>query len=139
MRMNSYRRFVGIEAGAIALVTAALGLFAIPVLFQSILHNRFEPVPEPARYPKPTNQLEAERQDLDYLKQLMYLDHSFSWASKKRFEKERTTLLQRSEPLTTPQFQLAIDHLVTLANNGHTSALASQQAGAFSRARVRFA
>ena len=137
--MNSYSRVVSVEAGAIAVAAAAVGFFVLPVLFQSALHKRFEPVPEPANYPKATNQLEAERQDLDYIKQLMDLDHSISPTNRKRFEKERTALLQRSQPLTTPQFQLAIDHLVTIANNGHTSALASQQAGSFGRAQVRFA
>jgi hypothetical protein len=79
------------------------------------------------------------RQDLDYLEQLMHLDRSFSPADRRRFEQGRAALMQRNTPLSRPQFQLAIDRLVALANNGHTSTLASWRAGRFRRAQVRFA
>ena len=121
------------------IVVVVIGLFVSPALFQVALKYRFEPVPLPASYPHAANQAEADRQDLDYLEQLMHLDRSFSPAARERFEQERTALMQRKTPLTKPQFQLAIDHLVALANNGHTSTLASQRAGRFARAQVRFA
>jgi Peptidase family S41 len=121
------------------MIVATIGLLAAPAIFQWALKKRFEPVLPPAHYPHASNQLEAERQDLDYLEQLMHLDRSFSPAARARFEQERTALIERHAPLTEPQFQLAIDHLVTLANNGHTSTLASQRAARFGRAQVRFA
>ena len=96
-------------------------------------------MPPHAHYPHASNQLEAEHQDLDYLDQLMHLDRSFSSESRAQFEKERTALMGRGVLLNKPQFQLAIDHLITLTNNGHTSTLASQQASSFGRAQVRFA
>lgn len=139
MKRQSFGRTKLYEAAALAIVIATLFAYAAPSIFQLALQERFEPVPDPARYPRASNQLEAERQDLDYLKQLTHLDRSFSRAAKRRFEDERTALLERSQPLSKPQFQLAVDHLVALAQNGHTSTLASQQAGTFSRARVRFA
>jgi hypothetical protein len=128
-----------VRAIAAGTVLAAIGLLAAPAVFQWALQKRFEPVPPPAHYPHASGPLEAERQDLDYMEQLMHLDRSFSPAARAQFEQQRTALMERNKPLTKPQFQLAIDHLVTLANNGHTSTLASQQAGSFGRAQVRFA
>jgi hypothetical protein len=96
-------------------------------------------VPRKPIYSRPSSQLEADIQDLDYLEQLVDLNRSFSHESKALFEHERSALMRRTTPLTRPQFQLAVDHLVTLAGNGHTSTLASQRAGRFGRAQIRFA
>jgi hypothetical protein len=128
-----------IRAVAAGIILAAIGLLVAPSVFHWALQKRFEPVPPPERYPNASNELEAERQDLDYLEQLMHLDRSFSSAARAQFERERTALTERSVSLTKAQFRLAIDHLVTLANNGHTSTLASQRASSFGRAQVRFA
>lgn len=139
MSIRTHNRIKLIWVIAMGIVVAAIGLFVSAALFQVALQKRFEPVPLPASYPDAANQVEADRQDLDYLEQLMHLDRSFSPAAREQFEQERTALMQRNTPLSKPQFQLAIDHLVALANNGHTSTLASQRAGRFGRAQVRFA
>jgi len=138
MAIRAYNR-VKLVRIMVGVVVAALGLSAVPALFQWALQKRFEPVPRPASYSHPASQLEADRQDLDYLEQLMHLDRSFTPAAKDRFEQERTALMHRDTPMTQPEFQLTIDHLVALAGNGHTSTLASQRAGRFGRARVHFA
>jgi hypothetical protein len=139
MSIKEYNRVRLVSVVAAVMGVAAIGAFASPVIFQWALRKRFEPVPRPANYPYASNQLEAERQDLDYLEQLLHLDRSFTPEARELFEQERTALSQRNTPLTKPQFQLAIDHLVALANNGHTSVLPSQQAARFGRAQVRFA
>jgi hypothetical protein len=139
MLIRVHNRIKLIRAVAAGMIVAAIGLSAAPAVFQWALQKRFEPVVPPAHYPHASNQLEAQRQDLDYLKQLMHLDRSFSPAARAHFEQERTALMERNLPLTKPQFQLAVDHLVALANNGHTSTLASQRAGRLGRAQVRFA
>lgn len=106
-----------------ALMVAGVLLLGAVIVIGAIwcgFEARFHQLPKPASYPAPSNRAEGVRQDLDYLDQLLVLDHSFSPEAKQAFERARQQMIAQADTLTAGQLEMGISHAVALAGNGHT-------------------
>src|SRR5689334_830630 len=83
-----------IVAGAIVLAVAALVGGAVYELFEI-----YEETPPKPDYPKPRSLAEAQRDDLDYLRNLPRLDWSFSDQSRRQANAVIDAALRKSFPL----------------------------------------
>ena len=112
-------RLVGRLAGAVAVLavvlTAATG--GIVWLFDA----RFNPDPPEADYPKPTDALDAQRQDLDYFRKLVAMDRSFPTAARATADRRIDALAARTDALDRSHFRAVLLEIAALADNGHTS------------------
>jgi len=75
----------------------------------------------PPDYDEPSSELEARRQDLDYLSTLTDYDRSFSDDARAGFSAALEALDARIDGLSEAGFYLAIAEAVALADNGHTN------------------
>ena len=100
---------------------------------------RFYPTPPVPDYPLPSDQAEANRQDLDYLRTFMTLDRSFSVEAAQEFERGRMALVARAAELTPAELAIHVSALVALADNGHTNVDPFQRAGLLNRVALRLA
>jgi hypothetical protein len=82
---------------------------------------RFNPDPPNATYPKPTNALEAQRQDIDYYRRMTALDGAFSPAARAEAEQRLDALAASNVALDRGHFRVALLRITALADNGHTS------------------
>jgi hypothetical protein len=101
--------------GIVAVLLSALG----GLYFE--FTARFNPDPPNATYPKPTNALEAQRQDLDYYRRMMALDGAFSPAARAEAERRLNALAASNVALDRAHFRVALLRITALADNGHTS------------------
>jgi hypothetical protein len=82
--------------------------------------RHFNTAPPSADYPKPANDLEAQRQDLAYFRKLIALDRSYSTAARIEAERRTATLEAADEPMDHPHLRVALMKILALADNGHT-------------------
>jgi hypothetical protein len=87
--------------------------------FQLVMVD-FYPDPPAKNYPKPSNPLEAQRQDLDYFRRVLALDRSFSDAARREAAERISSLSKSDKVLRFPQLLVALMRIEALADNGHT-------------------
>ena len=68
---------------------------------------------------KTGNDLEAQRQDLDYFRKLIALDRSFEPAARQR-RSGASGRWKRRQPVDHAHFRVALMEILALADNGHT-------------------
>lgn len=99
----------------VVVVVGALGGALVYAMFQ-----HFDTAPPEVDYPKPANDLEAQRQDLQYFRKLIALDRSYEPAAQMEAERRITTLESADEALDHPHLRVALMKILALADNGHT-------------------
>jgi hypothetical protein len=106
----------------IALLIAAVIL--IPVLACGaaalIFIHKFYPSPPTPHFPPPRNTAMAQMQDLDYFRNYLTLNRSYTNDARARAVQLLDEYRRRAGSLSSAQFDLAIAHLVALADNGHS-------------------
>jgi hypothetical protein len=107
------RAVIGIVVVAVVVAAAGGG-------FLWAMTSYFNPAPPPFTYHKPANALEAQRQDIDYFRQLVVFDRSFSNAARAAAEHEIDTLESSPTVLPEPKLRVALMRVLALADNGHT-------------------
>jgi hypothetical protein len=115
MHLRRVLKIAGWVAGSL-IVVAGIGYGGV-----TLLKAHFYPDPPATNYPKPRNALEAQRQDLDYFRQLLGLDFSFSPQAREQANREIDRLEQSPDILSHAQFRVAAMHIMALADNGHTT------------------
>jgi len=106
---------IGVIAGGICLAAVAC---VAGLAFAMLRH--FDPSPPTATFPKAADQLEAQRQDLSYFRELMALDRSFQPTARAQAENRISMLEDLKSPLDRPHFRVALMETLALADNGHT-------------------
>src|SRR5690348_2613173 len=107
-------KWVGVIA-AIVVVLGGLGYGGVQLM---MLH--FYPDPPSKDYPKPSSALQAQRQDLDYVRRVLALDRSFSDAARREANARLASLSKSGTVLSFPQLLVALMRIEALADNGHT-------------------
>jgi hypothetical protein len=82
--------------------------------------QHFDTAPPKLDYPKPANDLEAQRQDLGYFRKLIALDRSYQPAARMAAERRIAALESADKALDHPHFRVALMRILALADNGHT-------------------
>ncbi len=123
------RRIVVKTAVVVVLVVVAVGAASAGLVLAMFRH--FNTAPPQMTFVKATNNLEAQRQDLAYFRQLMELDRSFTPAARTEAENRIAALESLPTPLDYPHFRVALMKILALADNGHTHL--DSGAGAHSR------
>jgi hypothetical protein len=108
------RRVVSVIVIVIVVIGASAGGLAYT------MHNHFSPAPPTADFAKPANDLEAQRQDLIYFRELMVLDRSFEPAARAEGERRTAALERQTITLDQAHFRVALMKILALADNGHT-------------------
>ncbi len=103
----------------------ALTIFAMVVAVSAggllyTMHRRFNPAPPDPVFSKPANELEAQRQDISYCRDLISLDRSYSPAARMQAERRLASLEGLQTPLDHPHLRVALMQILALADNGHT-------------------
>lgn len=111
-------RYVKIALGIYILANIIGVYFFWPRIDQFL---RFMPKVEAASFSAPTSELEAQRQDLTYLKSLLKYDRSFSKSAQATFIARIDDQLNQDQTLSSAGHYLLTRALVALADNGHTS------------------
>src|SRR5262249_11969427 len=112
---------------AIILIVSVVGALGGALTFAMFRH--FDTPPPPADYPKPANDLEAQRQDLAYFRKLLALDRSYEPAARVEAERGVAALESLDKPLDHPHFRVALMKILALADNGHTHLEPGNDAG----------
>lgn len=97
---------------------------------------RFMPRVEAPAYAAPTSEVEAQKQDLSYLRTLLKYDRSFSIPAQTAFNAQIDALISEGQALSSAEFYLALRELVALADNAHTGVEASPAFRDFNRSGV---
>ena len=82
---------------------------------------RFMPRVPAASFAAPVNELEAQKQDLAYLKTVLDYDRSFSQSARLEFETKIEKLTARETLLSKAEFYMSTRELMALADNAHTN------------------
>lgn len=104
----------------IGIAVLALVASAGALVFLVLMPAHFNPAAPAKDYPKPSNALEAQRQDLDYFRKLTELDRSYSPAARAEAGRRISSLEQSGAALGRPQLRVALMQIAALADNGHT-------------------
>ena len=83
--------------------------------FQLVMVH-FYPDPPAKTYPKPSNPLEAQRQDLDYFRRVLALDRSFSDPARREANERISALSKSDKVLRFPNSNLKDGQLVQSGN-----------------------
>lgn len=106
----------GLWTAALAVLLALGGLgFALYFL------HKFSPAPPGADFPKPSNALEAQQQDIEQFSRLLTMDKAFSPAAREEANRQIAALRAERGSLDRGKFRVALMRIVALADNGHTS------------------
>jgi hypothetical protein len=95
------------------------------------------PAPEPG-YAKPRSLAEAQRDDLDYLRKLPWLDWSYTDETRAAANRVIDAALKKPLPLPRGDFELVVARVNALADNGHTNVRGGARANRLNRLPVRF-
>ncbi len=126
-------RFIKIALGFYILANLVGAILFWPRIDQFL---RFMPKIEAPDFPEPTDSLEAQQQDLTYLKSLIDYDRSFSQTARVEFISQIDSELSGEQVLSTPGHYLRTRALVALADNGHTSVEATPTFRQFNRSGI---
>jgi hypothetical protein len=110
---------VAVRIGVVVIgIVVAIGALGGGLAYAMFKH--FSPAPPNADFQKPANDLEAQRQDLNYFRKLMALDRSYEPAARMEAERRIAALEGLETPLDRPHFRVALMKILGLADNGHT-------------------
>jgi hypothetical protein len=114
-RMNrATRRTIVIMAAALLTVPIAVGGF-----FGAMRLHFHLSAPTP-HYPPAANALDAQRQDLDYFRQLIAMDRSFPPAGRSEANRRLDAIEASGTVLDAPHFRVLLMQIDALADNGHS-------------------
>lgn len=94
--------------------------------------------PPPPHYEKPRNEAEAQRDDLDYLRNFTILDWSFTSQTRAAANAIIDRALEGPLPLSRGDFQLTVARVAAAADNGHSNIWGATSANRCNRLPVRF-
>jgi hypothetical protein len=97
---------------------------------------RFMPRVKPASFTAPETPLEAQQQDLTYLRTLLDYDRSFSPSEAANFKGQLDNLLFKKSAMSEAVYYMELRKLLALADNGHTMIEQSPAFRAFNRSGV---
>ena len=120
-RRGSYRGARGrvclILVGLLVISSTLPGaVFASEVSDQTFFYVK----PPAADFPSPTNQTEAQRQDIEFFRHYLDLNLSFKPAARAEAQRRIEHLGTKAGTLSPAQFELAVAKIVALAGNGHS-------------------
>lgn len=116
------------------------GVVLIPlVLAAGAFVLRFIPFPPEADYPPPADQLEAFRQDLDFLRRFPAYDWTFTDDEEAAFQRAIDDLEARLGSISNAEFELGVARAVAQANNVHTNVSPFSRRGRVNALPLRFA
>lgn len=120
-----------------------LGIYILANIVGAILfwpridqYLRFMPKIEAPSFLAPTDRLDAQQQDLLYLKSLLNYDRSFAESARDEFLSQIDNELLGKQALSTAEHYLRVRALVALADNGHTSVEATPTFRQFNRSGI---
>jgi hypothetical protein len=114
-RMKSVAKTISLTAiGLIALV-----LIAAVVFFGAMRLHFHVSAPKP-NFPAVAGNLDAQRQDMRYFRQLIALDRSFAPAARAEANRRIDALEASGTVLDRPHFRVALMQIDALADNGHS-------------------
>jgi hypothetical protein len=102
---------------AVILIVVVVGALGGALAYAMLRH--FNTAPPHADYPKPANDLEAQRQDLGYFRKLIALDRSYEPAARVEAERRIAALESLDKALDHPHFRVELMKILALADNGH--------------------
>jgi hypothetical protein len=102
----------------VAVVTITAAALVAGLGFAMTRH--FNTPPPTAHYPKPTTDLEAQRQDLAHFRKLIALDRSFEPAARAAAQRRMVALETTGVAEDQAHFRVALMEILALADNGHT-------------------
>ncbi len=88
-----------------------------PVVFFYALRAKFSPALPGPPVTAAIDDLEAQRQDIDYFAQLVALDKSFSDEARGEAERQIAELRALAEPLHPAHFRVQLTRITALADN----------------------
>lgn len=112
--MRKFLKIGAVAFGAVLLLAATAG-----GLFYAMMRH-FYPSPPQAKYGKPKDPLEAQRQDLDYFAKLVAMDRSYSTEARAQAQRRIAELADLKTVVPRPNFRVALMQIAALADNGHT-------------------
>lgn len=92
----------------------------LPVGLYLAYDSRFYPDPPPARYARPASPLEAQRQDVNYFRQLIAMDRAFSADARAEADARLDALAGSTSALDPDHLRIMLLEIAALADNGHT-------------------
>ena len=112
---KSMAKRIGVVAiGLIVLVTI------VACAFFAGMQYHFHPSAPRPHYPPPATTLEAQRQDIQYFRQLIALDRSFAPNDRAEANRELDALESSKTVLDRPHFRVSLMRIDALADNGHS-------------------
>lgn len=106
------------------ILLAAVGLALLIAVagggFFALMAHHFHPRAPATDFPPPADDLEAQRQDLRYFRELLALDRSFSPQAREEAIRRLTSLDALRNVLDEPHFRAALMSVDALADNGHS-------------------
>lgn len=133
--MRRYFRFPIAVALPLAIVIALIVVYAAKEAWIPWIYSVSPPQPH---YPKPRSEAEAQRDDLDYLRNITWLDWSYTDATRARANQIIDAAEHGRLPLSQAAFELVVTHVLATADNGHTNVWGSTTANRFNRLPLRF-
>jgi len=130
--MSKLRR-VGIASGVIVLLLA----IATAALAYAFFHT-FYPTPPAPHYPPAADAAEAQRQDLDYFRQYLDLNRSYTSAAREQAQRLLAEDTAKAGTFSPAQFDLAVSRMVALADNGHSRVHPGPRSRRYGRLPCRF-
>jgi hypothetical protein len=122
-----------IVGGLTLLVIFATGLVVFADDWISLLYDVHPPTPH---YPRPQDVADAQRDDLNYLRNITWLD----WSYTKQTRSTANAVVDRAlseVPMSPAAFELVVARVLATANNGHTNVWGSSTANRFNRLPIR--
>jgi hypothetical protein len=112
--MPKFLKISGVAFGVVLLLVAT----ASGLVYAMMRH--FYPSPPQAKYSKPRDPLEAQRQDLDYFAKLIAMDRSYSIEARAQAQRRVAELADLKTVVQPPNFRVALMEIAALTDNGHT-------------------
>ena len=113
-------RRIGLAAAAVA-----IAIVAIPGGLYWAMVAHFNPSPPVAVAHAGADPLTAQREDVGQFAQLVALDRSYSYATRRKANATLAALASRHDVLGAPRLRMALLKVAALADNGHTVAYAA--------------
>jgi hypothetical protein len=127
-----------VRYGAYGVGAAAILVLIAGLVVYSINQGRFEPsLPKPPAS-KAADSAEAQRQDLDYLRNLAKLDRTFTEETAKAFQEKIDLALKDAGTMSPVRFELEVAGAVAQANNVETAVISTERRRRLHRLPVRF-
>ena len=114
--MKLARAWMVIAGPVLVILASLLVLFADKLT--SLLYSVYPPTP---RYQTPRTLSEAQRDDLDYLRKITWLDWSYTGRTRSIATAVIDEALRKKVPLSPAAFELVVSRVLASADNGHTN------------------